>query len=451
MASKNFPVAIIGMSCRLPEAENLSEFWNFLLRKGDSVHLFPKERAKNLEHVLSAFNESYFVDPKNPYFSGSFFRSIEMFDNEFFGISSSEAEFIDPQQRFFLENAWHAIEDAGEAQHFYGSNTGVYVGNTMDRYRLVLTENNSSISHGNHPPFIASRLSYIFNLSGPAMMVSTGCSSSLLSVHVACQGLASGDCKMAIAGGITLDVLPISSKIDIWNQLGITNLNTKCRPFDADSNGIAKGEGCGVVILKSLKDALKDGNSIYGVINGSVANHDGHSNGITAPNPCSQTKMLLAVWEKAEINPNDLGFIEAHGTGTHIGDPIEAYGIKSAFEEFSKKTKLEKSNFSKIPIGSVKGNIGHTADGSAGILGLIKAVLCIKNKIITGSANFIKPNPLINWESMPICVNKEKLEWILNESKNQRIAGVSSFGLVGTNVHIIVSDWSMNTEEKELR
>ncbi|XP_028402765.1 uncharacterized protein LOC114525576 [Dendronephthya gigantea] len=440
MASGQFPVAIIGMATKLPGAETCEEFWNLLKNRRDTVAKFPQERISDIEHVTATFR-GQLVDEDNPYFTGSFFQSVDTFDAKLFQINPKEALFIEPEQRLFLEATWEAIEDAGYASTIRGSNTGVYVGNTVNKYKYILTENHPSISHGNHSPFISSRISYIHNLQGPAMMIATGCSSSLLAVHVACQGLLSGDCDMAIAGGITLDLLPISAKTDIWNQLGITAPGVKCRAFDASAKGIAKAEGCGVVILKPLEKAEKDGDQIYGILEATTSNQDGHSNGITAPHPGAQAKMLVRAWNLANINPDRLGYFEAHGTGTELGDPIEISGITTAFKTFGISYD-KKDAASKIPISSVKANIGHLADGAAGVVSLIKVLMCLKKEKIPPAINFTQPNPHINWASSPVYVNTTLKEWPSLQGTRTRYASISAFGLLGTNVHAVVREYN---------
>ncbi|CAF3776245.1 unnamed protein product [Rotaria sp. Silwood1] len=266
-------------------------------------------------------------------------------------------------------------------------------------------------------------------------MVAVGCSSSLLAVHLACQGLINGDCDIAITGGITLDVLPISAKTDIWNQLGITGPAVRCRAFDDNANGISKGEGCGVIILKLLKTALADKDHIYGVLHASFANHDGHSNGITAPHPSAQADLLINAWERARITPDLLGYFEAHGTGTALGDPIEIKGIQIAYDKVMKGFK---SSSNRIPIGSLKSNIGHLADGAAGIMSLIKVLLCFHYDSIPASIHFVKPNHFINWQTARVQVCSKQIDWPKND--RARYASVSSFGLLGTNVHVVVAD-----------
>ena len=437
MASSKFPVAVIGVGVRLPGAQCCDEFWELMVDGKDTVSEFPAGRANDIAHVVKSF-KGKLVDEDKPFFTGSFFNEVDKFDADVFQINPGEALFIEPEQRIFLEVTWELLEDAGYASKIKGSRTGVYVGNTVNKYKYILTENHPSISHGNHSPFISSRVSYTHDLQGPAMMIATGCSSSLLAVHVACQGLLSGDCDMAIAGGITLDLLPISTKTDIWNQLGITGPNVKCRAFDESAKGIAKGEGCGVVLLKPLSKALQENDFIYGVLEATTANQDGHSNGITAPHPVAQANMLNQAWKLAGVNPKDLDYFEAHGTGTELGDPIEISGITNAFKKHG--ISFPNKNVDKIPIGSVKANIGHLADGAAGVVSLIKTLLCMNRNKIPRAVNFTKPNTHINWEKSPVYVNQDTLEWTPHANRSPRIASVSAFGLLGTNVHAVVKE-----------
>ena len=439
MASNSFPVAVVGMAIKLPGANSCSEFWELIKNEEDTVGEFPPQRAADIEHVLTHFR-SQLVDKQNPFYSGSFFQSIDKFDAGIFQINPREALFLEPEQRLFLEATWELFEDAGCASRIRGSNTGVYVGNTVNKYKYILTENHPSISHGNHSPFIASRISYVHDLQGPAMMVPTGCSSSMLAVHLACQGLKSGDCDMAVAGGITLDLLPLNTTTDIWNQLNTTGPDVKCRAFDATAKGIAKGEGCGVVLLKPLQKALLDNDHIYGILEVTVTNQDGHSNDITAPHPGSQAKMLHKAWKQANITPDQLIYFEAYGTGTELGDPIEISSITNAFRMFGMTFKEKDER--KIPIGSVKANIGHLADGAASIVALIKVLLCFQENMIPPAINFSEPNPDINWNVAPVYVNTSLQVLQPCDGKSPRYASISSFGLLGTNVHVVVREHS---------
>lgn len=437
MASSTFPVAVIAKTVRLPHAANCEEFWQLMNDGVDTVNDFPASRANDIKHVLSAYGDQL-LDTENPFFTGSFFESVDKFDSDMFQVNSREALFIEPEQRIFLETVWELIENAGYASKIKGSNTGVYVGNTVNKYKFILTENHPSISHGNHSPFISSRVSYTFDLHGPAMMVATGCSSSLLAVHLACQALLSGDCDMAIAGGITLDLLPVSVKTDIWNQLGITGQHVKCRAFDASAKGIAKGEGCGVILLKPLSKAIQDGDYIEAILEATTANQDGHSNGITAPHPVAQSEMIERAYALANINPYQIDYFEAHGTGTELGDPIEISGITKAFTKHQQDPSVE---CRKIPIGSVKANIGHLADGAAGIVSLIKTIICMQKYRIPAAINYSEPNPHINWSKSPVYVNTNTLDWLPKPDLSARFASVSAFGLLGTNIHAVVKEY----------
>ena len=435
MASKEFPVAIIGMAVRLPGAESCEDFWKLLIDGQDTVNcLFPEGRASDVHHTLSAFRSSL-LNEKEPFFTGSFFKSVDKFDADLFSINPKEALFIEPEQRVFLELVWELLEDAGYASKIKGSNTGVYVGNSVNKYKYILTENHPSISHGSHSPFISSRVSYTFDLIGPAMMVATGCSSSLLVVHLACHGLLSKDCEMAIAGGITLDLLPLNLRTDIWNQLGMTGPNVKCRAFETDAKGAAKGEGCGAVLLKPLNKAISDGDFVYAILEASTANQDGHSDRISAPHPVAQANLFSEACSLADISPNSISFFEAHGTGTEFIDPMEVSGITTAFKNFGIKS------LNKIPMSSVKANIGHLANGGVGIVALIKVVLCLLKGKIPPNANRSKPNSHINWDTAPVYVNTTLLDWKPND-KELRYASISSLGLLGNNVHAVVREFN---------
>jgi acyl transferase domain-containing protein len=457
------PVAVIGFSASTPGCQDAERFYRFIAGKNDSVGRFPAERREDIKHVLPLF-QSKLLDPEQPFFSGSFFESVDKFDNKLFNTPDIQAAHMEPEQRIFLEMVYQCLESAGYAEKIRGTRTGmygrfrihmrepdfgfgrgmwvlvgnvclagVYVGHTFNKYRMLLTDSDTSASHGNHSPFIGGRISYVFDLHGPGMMVCTGCSSSLLAVHVASQAILAGECDMAIAGGISLDLMPISCKDDIWNELGITGPDVRCKAFDESADGIAKGEGCGVVLLKRLSRAQADGDTIHGVLRSTTANHDGASQGITAPNPKAQTMMLLDAWRKAGISPTELSYIEAHGTGTHLGDPIEVNAITGAFEEAAPEGWSR-----KCPIGSVKTNIGHLADGAAGVVGLIKVLQMLKYETIVPTIHCTVPNKMINWDNAPVRVCTETERW--PRSSTPRIAGVSAFGLLGTNVHCVVQE-----------
>lgn len=426
MASRNFPVAVIGMAVRLPTVETCDKFWSMIINSEKSVGCFPIMRAIDIEHVLQLFT-SELVNKDEPFFTGSYFEEVDKFDPNIFQIGEKEALYIEPEQRIFLETVWEVLEDAGYISKIRGSKTGVYVGNTVNKYKYILTDNHPSISHGN--PSISTHVSYEFDLKGPAMIAATGYSSSLLSVHLACQGLLSGDCDAAIAGGITLDLLPISTHADIWNQLGVTDDSLKCRPLiDSSAKGTAKGEGCGAVMLKPLNMALRDGDYIYGVLEATTADQDEDS----ASHLGAQTNMLVQAWQLASIMPDKLCYIEAHGTGTEL----EISGVTNAFEKCGYTFNCQST---KIPIGSVKANVGHLADGVAGVVGLIKVLLCYQHLRIPPMVNYNKePDAHINWPASPVFVNTTPCNLEPREKGAPIYIGVSAFGLLGTNVHTVV-------------
>ncbi len=438
MASKNFPVAVIGMAVNLPAAQTCDEFWSMMVDGEESVGRFPPNRAIDIQHVLHAFGSSELIDKENPFFTGSFFEDVDKFDPAVFRISKKEALYIEPEQRIFLQTVWKVLEDAGYISQIRGTKTGVYVGNTVSQYKSILTDNHPSIFQGDYS---AAHVSYVFDLKGPAI----GCSScSLLSVHLACQGLLSGDCDMAIAGSITLDLLPINAHTDIWKQfqlLGITGFGAKCRPSDQSANETARGEGCGVVILKPLAKAIHDKDHIYGILEASAANQDGRSSGVTASYPEAQTSILLQAWQLANISPDKISYFETH----EMGDPIEISGITKAFKKCGQMFNCQ--SMCKIPLGSVKANVGHLADGAAGIVSLIKALLCYKNSMVPPS---IEPNTHVNWAASPVYVNTHPIKLVPKEKDAPIYISISAFGLLGTNVHAVLRSSSPDTTVKRI-
>ncbi|MEW9697561.1 amino acid adenylation domain-containing protein [Paenibacillus sp. SI8] len=430
-------IAIIGMALNVPGASNTNEFWGILEKGAHHIHDYPENRKKDatdyLQSIRSEINENQFI-------KGGYLDQIDQFDYSFFGLTPKTAQLMDPNQRIFLQTAWHTIEDAGYAgDGISGKNVGVYVGYSKVGYdyeRLVTASYPEEIKHyviGNLPSVLASRIAYFLNLKGPAITVDTACSSSLVAVHMACKGLLVGDCEMAIAGGIRTALLPISVGLDMESPDALT------RTFSEDANGTGFGEGVGAVLLKPLQQAVADGDHIYGVIKGSAINQDGRTVGITAPNPEAQTNVIELAWKEAGISPDSLSFIEAHGTGTKLGDPVEFNGLCKAFEKYTNRKQF-------CSIGSVKTNIGHLFE-AAGIAGLIKSVLMLQNKKIPPLVHFDKPNPLVKFEASPFYVNQE-LTAFGDENKPLR-CGVSSFGFSGTNAHVVLEEFvPVKTENK---
>lgn len=358
------------MSLNVPGASNKSDFWHLLENGEHGIREYPAPRVKDaidyLRSIKSERNEKQFV-------KGGYLDEIDRFDYSFFGLAPKTAKFMDPNQRLFLQSAWHAIEDAGYAgDTISGSQLGVYVGYSKVGYdyeRLLSANYPEELHHyivGNLPSVLASRIAYFLNLKGPAVTVDTACSSSLVAVHMACKALLTGDCEMALAGGIRTSLLPMRIGLDMESSDGLT------KTFSKDSDGTGSGEGVAAVLLKPLQAAIRDGDHIYGVIKGSAINQDGTTVGITAPSPAAQTEVIEMAWKDAGIAPETLSFIEAHGTGTKLGDPVEFNGLCKAFEKVTEKKQF-------CAIGSVKANIGHLFE-AAGIVGLIKSALMLNHK-----------------------------------------------------------------------
>ncbi len=429
----NLPVdiAIIGISGRFPGAENVHRYWNNLKNGVESITEVPKERWN--------VNDYFDPNPRTPNKTysrvGGFLKDADKFDPLFFNISPLEAEAMDPQQRIFLEEAWRALEDAGYADRSLSNvKCGVFVGAAQGDYVSKLSlggaENTAEAFAGMSSSILAARISYILNLKGPSIAMDTACSSSLVAVHQACLSILSGESDMALAGGIRLMFTP-SLYIQTC-KMEMLSLTGKCRAFDHRADGTIMSEGAGVIVLKPLDKAIKDRDYIYGVIKGSGTNQDGKTNGITAPSAQAQTQLELDVYRRHGINPGDITYIEAHGTGTRLGDPIEVKALKDAFGEF-----VDKKQF--CAIGSVKTNIGH-ATMAAGVAGIIKILLSMKYKMIPPSLNFEKENEHIKFEETPFYVNTKLTDWAALDGK-RRMAAISGFGFSGTNCHIVIEEY----------
>ncbi|MCX7923433.1 MAG: SDR family NAD(P)-dependent oxidoreductase [Clostridia bacterium] len=407
-------IAVIGIACKFPKANNTKEYWRNLKNGVEAISGYPEERLEGLSkgHKIKA----------------GFISGIDKFAAAFFRISPKEANLMNPAQRLFLETVWEAIEDAGCANDkIHGSKTGVYVG--MDHtyqleYGKELEQQDLLVMTGAMTSILASRISYILNLKGPSMVIDTACSSGLVAVHTACKALQNKECSMAIAGGINL------IGILKTNFEGVESSEGRVSAFDKNSTGTVWGEGVGALLLKPLDQAVKDRDNIYAVIKGSAVNNDGATNGITAPSPETQAEVIASAWEDAGINPETISYIEAHATGTVLGDPIEAKGLKLAFEKYTQKKQF-------CGIGAVKPNIGH-AVGAAGITSLIKVVLALKHKEVPPNINFTDPNPFIEFLNSPLYINDRLTKWEADGFPMR--AGVSSFGFSRTNCHVVVEE-----------
>lgn len=419
-------IAIIGLSVKFANGENIDELWQTLEKGVDCIRDFPEGRKKDFEDYYR------YIGRRLPegYNKAAYLENIDKFDYGFFGISPKEANLMDPNQRLFLETAWQAIEDSGYIESIRGKRVGVFLGcSGENEYKNVVSDVEPDFASmavpGNCPSVIASRISYLLDLKGPNMIVNTVCSSSLVAVNLACRSIRNFDSEMAIAGGIQIYFKPAK---DV--KTGIESSDQKTRTFDDSSDGTGTGEGVVALLLKPLSTAIQDGDNIHGIIKGSFVNQDGNSLGLTAPNPEAQEDVLIKAWKDAGIDPMTLGYIEAHGTGTKLGDPIEIEGLTRAFNRYTEKKQF-------CPIGSIKTNMGHL-DSAAGIMGLVKVVLSLQNKRIPPMLHFKKPNRQINFKKSPVIVNETLSNW--NESGYPRRGGVSSFGFSGTNCHVVLEE-----------
>ncbi|WNG36081.1 acyltransferase domain-containing protein [Archangium violaceum] len=424
------PIAVVGMGCRIPGGANNPELLWTLLRDGvDAIAEVPAERWD-----IDAY---YDPDPDAPgkmyTRHGGFLDAIDRFDAQFFGIAPREASWMDPQQRLLLEVTWEALEHAGIAvDRLSGSPTGVFVGLCNNDYSFLHMRSGSGGSPdtysatGSALSIASGRISYLLGLQGPCMTVDTACSASLLTVHLACQSLRQRECNLALAGGVNAILLPEGTISGC--QLRALAPDGRCKTFDAAANGYVRSEGCGVVVLKRLSDALADEDDILAIIRGSAVNQDGRSGGLTAPNGPAQEDVIRKALARAGVEPKQVGYVEAHGTGTSLGDPIEVRALGAVLG--AGRTKEQ-----PLYLGSIKTNVGHL-EGAAGIAGLLKVVLMLKHGELPPHLHLSRPNPYIAWDSLPLAVPTKRMPW--SPIDGRRIAGVSSFGLSGTNVHVVL-------------
>ncbi len=422
-------IAIVGMSGMFPGAATLTEYWDNLCSGKNSVTEIDRWKLDNF----------YDPDPQVPNKSyiktSGMLTDADKFDPLFFHISPREAELMDPQQRIFLQEAWKALEDAGFSDEYLNERKcGVYVGCNDSYYMQLIEESGIEKSNyvftGNTLPILSARISYLLNLRGPSLVVTTACSSSLVALHQACASIITGDSEIAIAGGV--NVFPTPYFHTIASSTGMLSYNDKCCPFDNKADGFIPAEGVGAVVLKKLDKAIKDGDHIYSVILGTGINQDGKSNGITAPSAPSQAALEYEVYTKYKIDPENISYIEAHGTGTKLGDPIEIEALSEAFRKFTKKKQF-------CAIGAVKANIGHALEAS-GMASLMKVLLCMKYKKLVPSINYETSNEFISFKDSPVYVNTELIPWTSPEGI-PRTAAISAFGISGTNSHMVMKEY----------
>jgi len=427
-------IAVVGMACRFPGAANPGEFWRNVRDGAESItRLSERDMLDAGLKPAEASDERRVAAVSAP-------AGVADFDAGFFGISPREAKLMDPQQRLFLECAWEALEDAGHDPAGDARATGVFAGASMSTYLLYLIQPagpsatpsaDLQLLLGNDKDYLATQVAYKFGLRGPALSVQTACSTSLVAVHLACQSLLGHECDLALAGGVTVR-LPAGVGY-LYEKRGVQSPDGHCRPFDAAAQGTVFGSGAGVVVLKRLADALADGDIVDAVIKGSAVNNDGSLKaGFTAPSEDGQADVVAEALAVAGVEPATIGYVEAHGTATPIGDPIEVAALARAFRARAGAAGIPAAS---CALGAVKSNLGHL-ESAAGIAGLIKTVLALKHREIPPTLHFAKPNPVIDFAETPFYVSPRLTPW--PDRRAPRRAGVSSFGMGGTNAHVIV-------------
>ncbi len=424
-------IAIVGMALRVPGARNVAEFWQNLRDGVESIRTF------SADDLIAEGEDPERIHHPNYVPRGADLSDMEMFDAEFFGLNPKEAAIMDPQHRHFLECAWEAMEDAGRTPNNQPGPVGIFAGCGMGSYFYFNVCSNRNLIDqvgmfllrhtGNDKDFLATRASFTFDLRGPSVNVQTACSTSLVAVHYACQSLISGECDMALAGGVTIE---FPHRRGYTFQEGeILSPDGHCRPFDHRAAGTIFGSGVGVVVLRRLSDALRDGDVIHAVIKGTAVNNDGSSKaGYLAPSVSGQAEAVLEAQGLAGVDADTIQYVECHGTGTFLGDPIEIEALTAAFRQSTDRTGF-------CHVGSVKSNIGHL-DTAAGVVGLIKATLAVNEGEIPPTLGFERPNPSIDFEKSPFRVNNKLMKW--PHAPGPRRAAVNSLGVGGTNVHAII-------------
>ncbi|MGH9242195.1 MAG: type I polyketide synthase, partial [Vicinamibacterales bacterium] len=426
------PIAIVGMACRLPGgADSPEQLWELLRNGVDAISVVPDRFD-----VEAVYDPDITTPGRTVTRWGGFIRGVDLFDAALFGITPREAMSLDPQQRLLLETVWEALENGGIAPDgLHDTPTGVFVGIGTSDYAQVLSQAGSlsdiDAYRGtgciSHSP-ASGRIAYALGLRGPAISVDTACSASLVAVHLACQALRAGECRMALAGGVNVILTP-----DLFiahSKAGMMAPDGRCKTFDARADGWVRAEGCGVVALKSLSDAEADGDRVLAIIRGSAVNQDGRSNGLTAPNGPAQEAVIRDALTRGAVSADDISYVEAHGTGTELGDPIELHAVGAVLCG-------GRSADDALDVGSLKANLGHL-EAAAGVASLIKVVLSLRHRTLPPQLHFSTPNPHIDWARFPLRVPTTPSEW---RSRNgRRIGGVSSFGFSGTNAHVVVEE-----------
>lgn len=439
------PVAIIGMSGMFPQSKDLEEFWKYLEAETDLISEVPIERWDWRDYHIDYVAPSSKIKTRSKW--GGYLPEVDKFDPRFFHISPLEAEMMDPQQRLFLETVWKTIEDGGyKPSDFSGRRVGLFAGIQFSDYQQLLAsqgELNAQMGLGNEHSIFVNRISYLLNLHGPSEPYNTACSSSGVAIHRAVRSIRGGECELAIAGGISLMLSPytmISS-----DQLGILSPDGRCKTLDKSANGYVKGEGVGALLLKPLSKAIEDRDHIYAVIKGTAVNHGGKAASLTAPNAEAQADLLVDAYQDADMDPSTVSYLELHGTGTELGDPVEIEGIKKAFSVLAKRREKMINRHSYCGIGSVKTNIGHLEPAS-GIAGMMKVILSMKHEKLPGILHLKELNPYVEIKNTPLYIVERTKRWErLTDDQGREIprrAGVSSFGFGGVNSHIVLEEYT---------
>ncbi|GAA2432917.1 SDR family NAD(P)-dependent oxidoreductase [Streptomyces glaucus] len=433
-------IAIVGLSVEVPDAPDQHAFWD-IVRTGRSLtRPFPARRRQDVEEYLRYHRESALVpdaEERVAFHDGSFLDRVDLFDHAFFGMTPKQAAVTDPHQRLVLRTMYRALEDAGyTGERLAGSRTGVYIGyagNPGGSYLDYFCRIDPALGQlgitGNIVTMLANRLSYLLDLRGPSMVIDSACSASLLALHQARAALLLGDCDTAVVAGTRVVLAPVRHP---HTRIGIESSDGVTRTFDENADGTGFGEGSGAVVLKRLDRALADGDQVYAVVKGSAVNHDGRSEMMTAPDAGAQADLLDAAWRSAGVDPRTIGYLEVHGTATKVGDPIEFEGLRRAFA-----ARTDDRRF--CAVGTVKANIGHLFEGS-GVMGVIKAALALRHRVIPPLANYERPNEAIDLDDGPVYVPREAHEW--PDGDGPRRAGVSAFGLGGTNAHVVLEEFT---------